>query len=301
MRNSLTLVSIWLVLLLAACDVNNEIAPTSNETVPPAAIAALRQEFPTTTTMQFKTIELDRVWQANFNFVAAVMTVYVNNGGKIYEASQETSLVSLPSTIQSYLQQVYPTASFLGAGTSLTSGAVNGYKVAIHPTQSSAVQTLLFNAQGTIILDAGSTEGNVANYLIGMDDLPAAAKTVLTGWTFVKGLAYNVDGKPQYRVLATKGNDRKVFIFDETGKLLKSYADGTIKPASESKSIGAGDVPASVKEYLNQNYAGWVFVKATRRSESGQVVRYIVVFTSGTSTFTGEFDGQGKLLGVSKI
>lgn len=301
MKKSFGVLCLLLTLSLSACDVTNEATPGPDETVPPAAIAAVRQAFPTATALRFSPVEPNRVWQADFSVAAACLSVYVSNGGIIYEASQATSATDLPTPVRDYLQRTYPKGVIVQAGSSVSNGVVTGYKVSIQPdpTTKSVVKTLLFDATGKLEFTADPASGStVVSYAIGPDDLPTAAKAALTGYAFVKGLVYTVEGKPQYHVLAAKNNAGTLFIFDAAGTLLKSHPEGAGTSTNNEKTLTLADLTAPIKDYLNQNHAGWSFVKGISRNQDGQITRYVIVFTVGAKTYTAEFDGEGKLLSI---
>lgn len=299
-----------LTMLLVACDVKQEATPGPDDSVPQAAIAAVLQAFPAATSLKFTPIETNRVWQAKFAIAAARMAVYVNNSGKIYEASQDTGSSDLPAILLLYIQKLYPKAIILEAGKSVKDGVVVGYKVSIQPDPVvKSEKTLLFDANGNIAMDmdpgkptgTGSTSQSAVSYSIGLTDLPEPAKAALTGFTFLKGLAYTYDGKTSYNVFATKDGIVTSFVFDGSGTILKYYQETPVANQTESQALTADILPATIKAYLSQNYEGWTFAKGVINRQNGQIKSYLVVFMVAKSYYSAEFDAEGKLLTVQKL
>lgn len=304
MRKSFHILLFGLTMLLVACDVKKEATPDPENSVPEAAISAVRVAFPAATSLKFIPIEANRVWQAKFAVDAASMAVYVNSAGRIYEASEDVDVSELPAILLQYIRKLYPKAVILESAKSIRDGAFIGYKVLIEidPSAPSETKTLLFDTEGIPALDVdpGTSDGtnspsqNEVSYVIELADLPEAAKSALSGYTFQKGFAKTYDGKTIYNVLATKEGVATTFVFDASGNILESHQETSVPNPNEGRVLTADNLPASIKTYLNQNYAGWTFAKGAIDQVNGQVQSYLVVFMFNESYYIGEFDAEGK-------
>ncbi|WAC14170.1 hypothetical protein [Dyadobacter pollutisoli] len=310
MRNSIRILLFGLTVLFVACDIKNEATPGPDDSAPQAAIAAVLQAFPKATSLKFTPIEANRVWQAKFAVDAARMAVYVNDNGKIYEATEDTGASDLPATLLLYIQKLYPKAIILAAGKSVNDGVVIGYKVSIQPDPAvKSEKTLLFDADGNITLDVDAGNINAedlptesaVSYGIAFTDLPEPVKAALAGFTFQKGLASTDDGKTTYHVFATKDGIITSFVFDGSGIVLKSYEEGPITNPSENQLLTADTLPDTIKAYLNKNYEGWTFAKGVINKKDGKVTTYLVLFLVTDTYYSAEFDAEGKLLTVQKL
>ncbi|SEI53624.1 hypothetical protein SAMN05216327_102304 [Dyadobacter sp. SG02] len=302
MKKSVQVLLFGLTMLLVACDIKKEATPGPGDTIPQAAISAVREAFPNATSLKFTPIEANRVWQAKFAVDAARMAVYVNSAGRIYEASQDTGTSDLPAILLQYIRKLYPKATIIEATKTIQDGTFTGYKVVIvvDPAVPSDTKTLLFDTDGnpTMDVDPGTSNGtgsqDAVSYVLGLADLPEAAKSALAGYTFEKGFAKTYDGNTIYNVLATKGGVTTTFIFDGSGNILKSYEETPVPNPNDGLVLTADNLPESIKAYLNENYAGWTFAKGAIDQLNGQIQSYLVVFMLNGSYYIGEFDAGGK-------
>ncbi|MFM1821402.1 MAG: hypothetical protein RLZZ402_1761 [Bacteroidota bacterium] len=100
----------------------------------------------------------------------------------------------------------------------------------------------------------------------------------------------------EYHVGVTLGTTKKEIHLDAKFQVMPQppgSKSGHNPPTLGLKELKASDLPATIKTYLNSNYAGWAFVKGGSASVDNVVKVYHVVIEVATKKFMIEFDGNG--------
>ena len=100
----------------------------------------------------------------------------------------------------------------------------------------------------------------------------------------------------EYHVGVTIGTTKKEIHLDAKFQAMPQRTgskSGHNPPMLGLIELKASDLPATIKTYLNSNYAGWAFVKGASASVDNVVKVYHVVIEVATKKYMIEFDGNG--------
>ncbi|GAB4034638.1 PepSY-like domain-containing protein [Spirosoma gilvum] len=163
-------------------------------------------------------------------------------------------------------------------------------------TKGSTIYELLFDNDGKLIRSSSTTPPTTTE-LKSINELPPAAITFLTGYTFEKGVMITVNGQKTYVVVVSKEGKRYEITFDADGKVLSNKST----PKVEEKAISTDkDLPAAITDYLTKTYPNWTFMKGVVVLLDGKPTSYTVVIKAGETLYYVFFNGEGKFDAVKK-
>lgn len=251
------------------------------------------------------------IFQADLVSQASKLLVSIQSNGTLLEAHHKIDSVALPAAVTDYLKANYAGYTLLKAGAKRARGSqtVEGYFVLIrHNNQTLALK---FDAQG-VFVGLTTPNGRREHRHIAESALPAAVTDYLkanyAGYTFRGAVARQEDGKiAGYDVFLVKDSTGYEVRFDASGvflnatPVLKAGPGGphqSPKPQGTVESLTQDQLPAAVKTYLTEKYAGYAFEKAFVVKQDTTVKGYVVLFTLGGKRYAAEFDAAGAFVRV---
>lgn len=303
-------------IFISGCDSVKDLQPQQNlnEIVPPAAVNAIRQTYPTASKIRFSTIEKDKVFQSDFELKVDRMSAVVNDLGVISEMYRQTTAVNLPDNVKSYIETNYSGATITHVCQQLNKDdVVIGYKVAIKSKEGKDI-LLIFDATGTLTLIVTDDRNNNPAgmkppkiYFINQSELPQVINEFLLAkhgtYSFIKAAAVIDDNIKNYSVIISKDLITYDYLFDEKGNVLKSTTFGVNAPADriEVKPLTINDLPTSAKYYLDKEFKGWVFEKGISFVQNNTIQAYNVLITYDKKQYSVQFDGKGYFVKKEQI
>lgn len=304
-------------LFLSGCDRVTDLQPQPNlnEIIPPAAVNAIRQTYPTASKIRFSTIEKDKVFQSDFELKVDKMSAIVNHLGVISEMYRQTAEVSLPENVKTYISSNYPDATIINVCQQINKDdVIIGYKVTIKSKDGNNV-LLIFDATGTLtLLVSNDTNGNQPIgkkppkiYFIEKSELPQVIKDFLTtkhgDYTCIKAAVVLDTDVKNYSVVISKDLITYDYLFDEKGNVLRSASFGVNAPADriEVKPLNINDLPATIKSYLDKEFKGWIFERGIYFSQNNNIQAYNVLITYDRKQYSIQFDEKGNFVKKEQV
>ncbi|MFN8348301.1 MAG: hypothetical protein U0X91_25085 [Spirosomataceae bacterium] len=295
----------FLVAFISSCRMNG--VDSATEAVPQNVSNAVRKAYPEATDLKFTELETNRIWLSEFVVNIQKMSAVVNNTGQITETYNVARVgATLPESAQKYINTNYPNATIISIDEQINDQKkVIGYKVLIKTKEGKEV-VMLFDTTGSLMLliakDGTPTtkpESTTTTYAIEQKDLPEAIKKVLTEkhgeYKYIKGVVMTENGKKTYHVVVGKEMVNYEYVFDENGTILKSGSSGMTSNKTQ-KEMGAKDVPAKAKEYLDKTYKTWDYMKGLIFYENDKITGYLAVVKSEGKLYYVYFDATGGYL-----
>jgi hypothetical protein len=290
---------------LSSCRING--VDSATEAVPQNVSSAVRKAYPEATDLKFTELETNKIWLSEFVVNIQKMSAVVNNTGQITETYNVARVgATLPESAKKYINTNYPNAAIISIDEQINDQKkVIGYKVLIKTKEGKEV-VMLFDTTGSLTLlivkDGTPTtkpESATTTYAIEQKDLPEAIKKVLTEkhgeYKYIKGVVMTENGKKTYHVVVGKEMVNYEYVFDENGSVLKSGSSGMTSNKTQ-KEMGAKDVPAKAKEYLDKTYKTWDYMKGLIFYENDKITGYLAVVKSEGKLYYVYFDATGGYL-----
>lgn len=303
-------------IFLSGCDSVTNLQPRQNlnEVIPPAAVNAIRQAYPTASKIRFSTIEKDKVFQSDFELKVDKMSAVVNDLGVISEMYRQTTEVNLPDNVKSYIETNYSGATIIHVCQQLNKDdVIIGYKVGIKSKEGKNT-LLIFDTTGTLTLLVTDDRNNnpvgmkpPKIYFINQSELPQVINEFLLAkhgtYSFIKAAAVIVDNIKNYSVIISKDLITFDYLFDEKGNVLKSTSFGVNAAADriEIKPLSINDLPASSKYYLDKEFKGWVFEKGISFVQNNTIQAYNILITYDKKQYSIQFDSKGYFVKKEQI
>lgn len=303
-------------LILWSCDSVTDLQPQQSfdDTIPVAAINAIKTNYPEATKVRFSIIEKNKIFQSDFDVKVERMSAIVNNVGVISEMYKQTGLVNLPNNIKVYLEANYAEASTINVCQQVNKdGKIEGYKVILKDKDSKNI-TLIFDATGTLIMNVSDNPNNEPAlissskiYFIDKNELPQAIISFLVekhgDYKCVKvGVVLEALAK-SYSVVLSQNFTTFDYLFDEKGNVLKSSSFGVNAPSGrfEDKPIIANDLTAKIKAYLDKEYKGWQFERGIAFVQNRVIQIYNVLITYDKKQYSLQFDKDSNFLKKEQV
>ncbi len=302
--------------LLGACDSVTDLQPARDldEVIPMATINAIKQNYPEATKVRFSTIERNRIFQSDFDVRVERMSAVVNHLGVISEMYRQTSVVTLPENIKTYLASNYPNAAIISVSQQINKDdKIEGFRIKIKEREGKDI-TLMFDTTGTLTMlvtddrtppPAGTLPPKL--YFIDKNELPLLIRDFLAkkhgDFRYIKvGVIVENDAK-NYSVVVGDNFTTYDYLFDEKGNILKSASFGVNAPTGriEDKPLTISDLTNKIKAYLDKEYKGWQFERGVSFSQNGVVQVYNVLITYDKKQFSIQFNGESNFLKREQI
>jgi uncharacterized membrane protein YkoI len=210
-------------------------------------------------------------------------------------AATEIALADLPAPVQAALTGM----TFKRAVLTKDPNGVAVYH--IHVDKAGVPFDLDIDANGTVLKSKEMNQKGPSFTRIDLTQLPTGLATFLNtnaaGFKLDYAVAITKDSVIiEYHVGVTIGSAKKEFHLDANFQLLPAQNGpgmGHNPPAVTITSLTAADLPATVKTYLDTNYAGWALVKGASASVDNVVKDYHLVIEVATKKYMIEFEGNG--------
>lgn len=304
-------------MFLSGCDSITDLQPKQNlnEIIPTAAINAIRQTYPTASKIRFSTIEKDKVFQSDFELKIDKMSAVVNHLGVISEMYRQTAEVTLPENVKTYIATNYPKATIINVCQQINKDdTIIGYKVTIKSKEGKNI-LLIFDVTGTLtLLISDDINGNMSIgrkppkiYFVEKSELPQAIQDFLTNkhgnYTCIKAAVVIDADVKSYSVVISKDLITYDYLFDEKGNILKSASFGLNAPADriEVKPLTTNDLPATIKNYLDKEFKGWIFERGIYFSQNDNIHIYNLLITYDKKQYSLQFDGKGNFIRKEQV
>jgi hypothetical protein len=212
----------------------------------------------------------------------------------------------LPATVKAYLDKEFKGWAYEKGISISQNGKLLGYNILI--TFDKKQFSLQFDAAGMLIgkEQVGGNSGSNTNKYeikpIQPKDLPKEITNYLNDkhkdFNYIQVSLITEKGVKTYWVTILKGNLTYDYTFDEKGKVLK-VTEIAIKLPDYKVSelpLDAKDIPMKVKEFLNKNYAGWVFQKGIIAYKDNKVFAYWIAIKVGNNYYYVNFDADSNFL-----
>jgi len=291
--------------VFSACDSVKDLQPTQNpnEAIPQVTVNAIKQEFPEATQIKFSTIELNKIWESNFQLKVDRMSAIVNNVGNITETYKQTTAIQLPDNAKTYIETNFAGAVVKNICQQLgMNNNVIGYKVSLGISNQKDV-TLIFDATGTLVLVASNDRNGPPQgipppkiYFVDQKDLPEVIKAYLYNkhkdYKFVKAAVILQANSKMYSIVIAQDLTTFEYLFDENGNMLKAGSFGFTAPPNriEDKSLLITDLPEKIKAFLNKEFVGWAYQSGISFSQNGQLQGYNILISFDKKQFSLQFD-----------
>jgi hypothetical protein len=161
--------------------------------------------------------------------------------------------------------------------------------------------TAVSSARGS----ADSSKKNTTNIAVTQANLLTAISTYLTtnyaGYTFVNAYSEAVSGVINaYDVNITLNSVPYHVVFNATGVFVSvnSAGKGKGKIDQTMATVAQADLLATIKTYLNTNYAGYTFVNAYSETSNSTLTGYDVNITYNSVNYHVTFDATGVFVSV---
>jgi len=209
-------------------------------------------------------------------------------------AATEIALADLPAAVKSAIS-VY---TFKRALLVKDPAGIEIYHIRIE--KAGVPYDLAIDASGKILKSKEVNQKGANFTKIELSILPAGLTAFLNtnaaGFKLVYAVAIKKDSViVEYHVGVTIGTAKKEFHLDAQFKLLADHPNkgGNTPPNITSSSLTTGNLPATIKSYLDTNYVGWALVKGESTAVDSVIKNYHVVISVATKKYLIEFDGNG--------
>ncbi|WP_435356654.1 PepSY-like domain-containing protein [Emticicia sp. SJ17W-69] len=211
----------------------------------------------------------------------------------------------LPAVIKAYLDKEFKGWTYEKGITISQNGALLGYNILI--TFDKKQFSLQFDATGTLIRkeQVGGVSGNSNKYQIQPiqpKDLPKVIVDFLNEkhkeFRYVQVSIITDKNVKSYWVTILKDNVTYNYTFDEKGKVLQVTEIMIKLPDNKviEAPLEAKDIPIKAKEFLNKNYAGWVFQKGIIAYKDNKIFGYLIAIKVGNNDYYINFDADSNFL-----
>jgi PBP1b-binding outer membrane lipoprotein LpoB len=212
---------------------------------------------------------------------------------------------ALPLTIKTYLDKEFKGWAYEKGITISQNGALLGYSILI--TYDKKQYSLQFDAKGMLIRKEQVAGGNASNdkyqiQSILLKDLPKEIINFLNDkhkeFNYIQVSLITEKNVKTYWVTILKGIVTYDYTFDAKGVVLKVTEIPIKLPDNKITEIPleAKDIPTRSKEFLNKNYAGWIFQKGVVGYKDNKVFGYFVAIKVNNSIYYINFDDDANFL-----
>lgn len=300
-------------LAFMACDKVDKVKPTPNEDIPEAVYRAVQTAYTDASGLEVSILKKNELYQVDFVSTGKDYEAIVSEKGEINELRKFAKTVDIPAGIQAYLDANFPDASvdqIVEDLDPMDKATVIGYWVYITTTDKHSYQ-LYFDSLGAFISQIEVTgSNNDTKYSITAQEMPAAIATYLddnhSGYVFMDGVAVVIDNVTSYYISITYNNFAYYYEFAEDGTVISvsSYdLSGGTNPGGGNSTfdtyMDATQIPATITDYLDLNFAGWAFSKGGVESDNGTPIHYTIVIAVGVDNYVVEFDGNMVFIGAT--
>jgi hypothetical protein len=304
---------LFLSTALLSCDKVDKVQPDNN-TIPDAVVNAVKSAYPDASELTVVVLQQKKLYSVDFTASKANYEAIVTEKGEMQELRHNAKTLDVTQNIQSYLDTHFPNATLNQVSEDLDPQdklTIIGYWVYITTTDAKYYQ-LYFNELGGFIsqLELTNTTSNDYKYNVVQADLPTTIGDYLntnnSGYAFLDCWALVMNNVTTYYLNISYNNLIYYYEFDANGTLLSSSSydpNGGTNPGGGTQTanpiIDATQIPATIVTYLNQNFAGWQFLKGFDESTNGAISRYVLVIMVGTDNYYVEFDGNMQFIGAT--
>lgn len=311
------LFSIFACLAFVACDRVDTLKPDPNENVPDAVVNSIKASFKDAADLTVIILKKDALYEVDFVAEKSNYEAIVSAQGDMKELRIQAKTLDITPTIQAYLDANFPGATLNQIDEDLDPNdktTVVGYWVYISTTDAKTYQ-LYFDALGAFVSQTEITNtstNDMSKYVITANDLPTAIATYLdnnhSGYTFSDGVALVIDNVTTYVISINYNGLVYYYEFNADATVIWS---SSFDPNSGTNAGSGGNstfsdytdvsqIPTTISDYLDQNFAGWQFQKGFEESDNGTPIRYVVVMLVGNVSYYVEFDGTMQFVGATQ-
>jgi hypothetical protein len=212
----------------------------------------------------------------------------------------------LPATIKAYLDKEYKGWAYEKGISILQNTTLLGYNILI--TFDKKQYSLQFDAIGSLLRkeQVGGGNGNNTNkYQIQPIQPKDLLKVIIDflnnkhkEFRYVQASLIIEKNIKTYWITILTNNITYDYIFDDKGNVLQ-VKEITLKLPDnklDGKPLEAKDIPAKAKEFLNNNYAGWVFQKGIIAYKDNKIFGYLIAIKIGNNDYYINFDADSNFL-----
>lgn len=308
------LFSVFACLAFVACDRVDTLKPDPNENVPDAVVNSIKASFKDASDLTVIILKQNELYEVDFVAEKSNYEAIVSAQGDMKELRIQAKTLDVTPTIQAYLDANFPGATLNQIDEDLDpidKTTVVGYWVYISTTDAKTYQ-LYFDALGAFVSQTEITSSNVSKYDISESELPNEiamylANSFYGGHTFNYGVVIIIDNVTTYMISVTYNGLIYYYEFNATGAVLYLNSfdpNASTNPGGGSSTFNdytdVSQIPTTISDYLNQNFAGWQFQKGFEESDNGTPIRYVVVILVGNTMYYVEFDGTMQFVGATQ-
>lgn len=215
------------------------------------------------------------------------------------------NISSLPAPIKVFLDKEFKGWAYEKGISISQNGALLGYNILI--TYEKKQYSLQFDAKGTLIRKeqvGGGGSGN--NKYVVQPILPKDLPKTIINFLVEKHKEFNYiqtsliteKNTKTYWVTILKGSITYDYTFNESGAVLKVTEIAIKLPDNKVNEVAleAKDIPVKIKEFLNKNYAGWMFQKGIIAYKENKVFAYQIAIRVNNSNYYISFDSSANFL-----
>jgi hypothetical protein len=308
---------IVLSIYLMACDKVKPIEPNPTNEVPEAVINAVKTAFNDASGLTVIILKQKELYEVDFVSQSRTFEAIITEQGEMNELRQNAKTLNVSQNIQNYID-----THFFGAVITETieeldpqdKTTVIGFWVYITTTDAKSYQ-LNFDVVGAFVgqieltgTPGDSTNSNMSKYSILESDLNSMITNYLAtnhnGYTFSEGWAVVIDNVTSYFIIINVNSEVFYYEFSADGTVISvsSYVGGTNSgggAGSFDAFVDVTQVPVDISNYLDQNFAGWQFLKGGVESDNGTVLRYVLLIMIGNNNYYVEFDANKQFVGAT--
>jgi PBP1b-binding outer membrane lipoprotein LpoB len=212
---------------------------------------------------------------------------------------------SLPVVVKAYLDKEFKGWAYEKGITVSQNGALLGYSILI--TYDKKQYSLQFDAKGTLIRKEQVGGGGSGNNKYEVQPiLPRDLPKTITNFLIEKHKEFNYiqtsliteKNTKTFWVTILKGTITYDYTFNESGTVLKVTEIAIKLPDNKVNEVPleAKDVPVKIKEFLNKNYAGWVFQKGVIAYKENKIFAYLIAIRVNNSNYYINFDAEANFV-----
>jgi PBP1b-binding outer membrane lipoprotein LpoB len=215
------------------------------------------------------------------------------------------TISALPAGIKAYLDKEFKGWAYEKGISISQNGALLGYNILI--TYEKKQYSLQFDAKGTLIRKEHVGGGGAGNNKYEVQpifpkDLPKSITNFLLEkhkeFNYIQTSLITEKNTKTYWVTILKGSVTYDYTFNENGTVLKVTEIAIKLPDNKVNEIPleAKDVPVKIKEFLNKNYAGWIFQKGLIAYKEKKIFAYLIAVRVNNSNYYLNFDENANFL-----